>query len=53
MPKGVQANIFASAYEKLRFEKESMLKQRARVLWMSGLSGAGKSTQAGAISARL
>lgn len=36
-----------------RAEKESRLKQRARVIWLYGLSGAGKSTLAMALERRL
>ena len=40
-------NIFPVFHEILgRPEKESLLKQRARVIWLSGLSGAGKTTLA-------
>lgn len=36
-----------------RSEKEQKLEQRARVLWMTGLSGAGKTTLATALEQRL
>ncbi len=43
----VQNNIFPVHHEILgRSEKESLLNQRARVIWLTGLSGAGKTTLA-------
>ncbi|MFZ4522402.1 MAG: adenylyl-sulfate kinase [Bacteroidales bacterium] len=40
-------NIFPVFHEILgRAEKESLLKQRAKVIWLTGLSGAGKTTLA-------
>jgi len=40
-------NIFPVYHEILgRYEKEAMLKQRSKVIWLTGLSGAGKTTLA-------
>jgi len=48
------AHIYPSESLKLsREEKEKQLKQRAKVIWMTGLSGAGKTTLSYALEAEL